>query len=99
MLKSCFHGDISPGLAEDIVIKQKLNSYLVRQSDRDPSRLVLTFHDGEAKHFIIPDFGTEEHSKRLIKDRLEDTSNEVEHFLASFGCQFPVIPGIGLYFM
>ena len=78
--------------AEDIVIKQKLYSYLVRQSDRDPSRLVLTFHDGEAKHFIIPDFGTEEHSKRLIKDRLEDTSNEVEHFLASFGCQFPVLP-------
>ena len=94
MLKSCFHGDISPGLAEDIMIKQKLNSYLVRQSDRDPSRLVLTFHDGEAKHLIIPDFGTEEHSKRLIKDRLEDTSNEVEHFLASYGCQFPVIPDL-----
>ena len=50
MLKSRFYGDISPDLAEDIVIKQKLYSYLVRQSDRDPSRLVLTFHDGEAKH-------------------------------------------------
>ena len=60
MLKSCFHGDISPGLAEDIVIKQKLYSYLVRQSDRDPSRLVLTFHDGEPKHVIIPDFGTKD---------------------------------------
>ena len=94
MLKSCFHGDISPGLAEDIVIKQKLNSYLVRQSDRDPSRLVLTFHDGEAKHFIIPDFGTEEHNKRLIKERLEDTSIEVEEFLASFGCHHPVVPDL-----
>ena len=50
MLKSCFFGEISPALAEDTVIKQSPNSYLVRQSDRDPSRLVLTFHDGEAKH-------------------------------------------------
>ena len=92
MLKSCFFGDISPALAEDTVIKQSPNSYLVRQSDRDLSRLILTFYDGEPKHVIIPDFGTDEHSRRRVNVRLEDTSNEVENFLAQFDCQLPVIP-------
>ena len=70
MLKSCFFGDISPALAEESLIKQ--NSYLVRQCDRDPGQLILTVQNiSGPRHIIIPDFGTEEHSRRLIIDRLE----------------------------
>ena len=58
MLKSCFYGDISPGPG-------------LRQSDRDPSRLVLTFHDGEPKHVIIPDFGTKDAEILALRAELE----------------------------
>ena len=96
MLKSCFYSDISPAWAENVIKRQEPNSYLVRQCDRDPSLLILSFSlvNGELKHIIIPDFGTEGFSRKLIKDRLEDTSHEVEKLLASFGCQNPVIPDI-----
>ena len=91
MLKSCFFRDISPALAEESLIKQ--NSYLVRQCDRDPGQLILTYQNASGpRHVIIPDFGTEEHSRRLIVDRLEEASDKVEHFLSNFGCQHPVIP-------
>ena len=100
MLKSCFFGDIRPDLAEDILLKlnthMNISSYLVRQCDRDPSVLILSFTlvNGELKHIIIPDFGSEGFSRRLIKDRLEDTTCEVEKLLASHNCQNPVIPDI-----
>ena len=91
-LKSCFFGDISPALAEESLIKQ--NSYLVRQCDRDPGQLILSYqHDSRPRHVIIPDFGSEEeHSRRLVLDRLEEASDKVEHFLSNFGCKHPVIP-------
>ena len=90
MLKSCFFGDISPALAEKSLIKQ--NSYLVRQCDRDPGQLILTVQNVSGpRHIIIPDFGTEEHSRRLIIDRLEEASEKVEHFLFSFGCLHPTL--------
>ena len=84
MLKSC--------LAEESLIKQ--NSYLVRQCDRDPGQLILSYqHDSRPRHVIIPDFGSEEeHSRRLVLDRLEEASDKVEHFLSNFGCKHPVIP-------
>ena len=95
LLKSCFHGDISPSWAEDILIKQKSKSYLVRQCDRDPSKLILVFNrDGKINHIIVPDFDTEGFSRRLIKNRLEDTTDEVDKLLVSFDCQHPVIPDI-----
>ena len=48
MLKSCFYGDLSPSLAEDILIKQKSKSFLVGQCDRDPSKLILSvYKDGK----------------------------------------------------
>ena len=50
--------------------------------------------DGKINHIIIPDFNTEAFSRRLIKDRLEDTTDEVDKLLASFDCQHPVIPDI-----
>ena len=92
MLKSCFHADISPSLAESILIKQKPASYLVRQGDRDPSKLILSFYkDGRTKHIVIPDFGTEGCSRRLVKDRLEDTSYEVEKLFLSYNFRHPVV--------
>ena len=95
MLKSCFFGDISPSWAEDILIKQKPKSYLVRQGDRDPSKLILSFYkDGKNSHIVIPDFEAEGFSRRLVKNRLEDTSHEVDKLLASFDCQHPVSPDI-----
>jgi len=95
MLKSCFHADISPSLAESILIKQKPASYLVRQGDRDPSKLILSFYkDGRTKHIVIPDFGTEGCNRRLVKDRLEDTSYEVDKLLVSYDCRHPVVPFI-----
>ena len=95
MLKSCFFGDISPSWAEDILIKQKTKSYLVRQCDRDPSKLILSFYrDGKNSHIVIPDFGTEGFSRRFVENRLEDTSHEVDKLLASFDCQHPVSPDI-----
>ena len=95
LLKSCFHGDISPSWAEAIVIKQQSKSFLVRQCDRDPSKLILVFNrDDKITHIIIPDFGTENFSRRLIENRLEDTTDEVDKLLASFDCQHPVIPDI-----
>ena len=92
MLKSCFFGDISLAFAEESLIKQ--NSYLVRQCDRDPGQLILSYqHDSRPRHVIIPDFGSEEeHSRRLVLDRLEEASDKVEHFLSNFGCKHPVIP-------
>ena len=88
MLKSCFHADISPSLAESILIKQKPASYLVRQGDRDPSKLILSFYkDGRTKHIVIPDFGTEGCNRRLVKDRLDDTSYEVDKLLVSYDCR------------
>ena len=76
MLKSCFHADISPSLADSILIKQKPASYLVRQGDRDPSKLILSFYkDGRTKH-IVKD-----------KDRLEDPSYEVDKLLVSYDCR------------
>ena len=93
MLKSCFHGEISPALAEDILIKQKSKSFLVRQCDRDPSKLILSvYKNGKNTHIIIPDFGTEGCNRRLVKDRLEDTTNPVEKLLSSYDCLFPIRP-------
>ena len=96
MLKSCFYSVISPAWAEDIIKEQNPHSYLVRQCDRDPSLLILSFSTkrGEPKHVVIPDFGSDGFSRRLIKDRLEDTNQEVEKLLASYDCQNPVIPDI-----
>ena len=95
LLKSCFFGDLSPSSAEDILIKQMSKSFLVRQCDRDPSKLILVVkRDGKITHIIVPDFGTEGFSRRLIKNRLEDTTDEVDKLLASFDCQHPVIPDI-----
>ena len=56
-----------------------VNSYLERQCDRDPSLLILSFSTkrGEPKHVVIPDFGSDGFSRRLIKDRLDDTNHEV----------------------
>ena len=90
MLKSCFYGDLSPSLAEDILIKQNSKSFLVRQCDRDSSKLILSvYKDGKNTHIIIPDFGTEGYNRRHVKDRLEDTTDAVEKLLSSYDCLFP----------
>ena len=74
------------------MIKQKPSSYLVRQCDRDPSKLILSFYkDGKNKHIVIPNFETEGCSRRLVKDRLEDTSYEVEKLFLSYNFRHPVV--------
>ena len=72
----------------------KINSYLVRQCDRDPSLLVLSYSlsNGELKHIVIPDFGTEGYNRRLVQNRLEDNTSEVEKLITSYDCHKPVIP-------
>ena len=63
--------------------------------DRDPSKLILSFYkDGRTKHIVIPDFETEGCNRRLVKDRLEDTSYEVDKLLVSYDCRHPVVPFI-----
>ena len=65
----------------------------MRRVKRDPGQLILTYQNTSGpRHVIIPVFGTEEHSRRLVIDRLEEASDKVEHFLSNFGCKHPVIP-------
>ena len=94
MLKACFVGSLTPTWAESILIKKSPGCYLVRQSDKDPDQLLLSYVSPKGiKHVIVPEFGDSIFLKsKRIKKRLSDESIEVETFLKSFGCKDPVYP-------
>ena len=91
MLKAVFVGALAPNWAENILNKRKPGSYLVRQSDLDPSLLLLSFVDvgHDIKHAIVPELRGASHYS--MKRKLDNDSDEVEKFLKSFGCKYPVI--------
>ena len=100
-----------PEWAENILIKRNPGSYIVRQSDKDPDELLLSYVSvspkgiRQLKHVIVPEFQDSVFIKsKRIKKRLNDESIGVEKFLKSFDCKDPVqeplfklsIPGIKL---
>ena len=88
-----------PEWAENILIKRNPGSYIVRQSDKDPDELLLSYvyvslkGIRQLKHVIVPEFQDSIFLKsKRIKKRLNDESIEVENFLKSFDCTDPVHP-------
>ena len=92
LLKDCFVGCMPPEWAENILIKRTPGSYIVRQSDRDPDELLLSYVSPRGiKHVIVPEFQDSVFIKsKRIKKRLNDESIGVEKFLKSFDCKDPV---------
>ena len=62
LLKDCFVGCMPPEWAENILIKRNPGSYIVRQSDKDPDELLLSYvyvslkGIRQLKHVIVPEF-------------------------------------------
>ena len=86
MLKACFVGSLAPKLAENILIKKKPGSYLVRQSDFDPDLLLLSYVTSDiepvVKHVIVPEFQASVSVKLArLKWSPRDESEEIEKFL------------------
>ena len=81
-----------PEWAENILIKRSPGSYIVRQSDKDPDELLLSYVSPRGiKHVIVPEFQDSVFIKsKRIKKRLNDESIGVEKFLKSFDCKDPV---------
>ena len=95
MLKACFVGTVGPQGAENMLIKCKAGSYISRQSDYDPDLLLLSYVANDikpcVKHVIVPEFHASISVKSAVfRRRLQDESEEVEKFLESFGCKFPL---------
>ena len=92
MLKSCFVGSLAPKWAENILIRKKPGTYLVRQSDLDPDLLLLSYVEKDIKHVIVPELHSAPifSKKTALQRKLEDESAEVQKLLESFGCKHPV---------